>query len=266
MWIDVEGARVYAQTGGMPFEPTAPVAVLMHGAGLDHTIWQQQTRYLAHHGPSVLALDLPGHGRSEGDPKKTIEDLADWTVHLLDAAGVGKATLGGHSMGALGALETAARHGERIAALILAGATPAMPVHQDLLDAATANDHRAVEFITGWGFGTSAHRGGNIAPGIWMMGGGARLLERTRPGVIGIDLASCADYQNGLAAAGAVSCPTLLLLGQTDRMTPPRNAQSLQEAIPDCRTVILPDTGHMMMIEAPRDCLKAMASFLDSLN
>ena len=67
--------RVFASTGGRGLDRDAPLTVLIHGAGMDHSVWSLQTRYLAHHGRSVLAVDLPGHGRSGGEPLVTIEDL-----------------------------------------------------------------------------------------------------------------------------------------------------------------------------------------------
>ena len=229
---------------------------------MDQTVWQQQSRYLAHHGWNVFAVDLPGHGTSEGRALESVRAGADWVVSLLDAIGLPKATLVGHSLGALISLEVAGRYAERVDKLALLGVSPAMPVHQDLLDAASANEPIAGELIVGWGFGKQAHRGGNIAPGIWMMGGGNRLLQRSRPGVLGVDLAAANAYENGMGAAKAVRCPTLLLLGGVDRMTPAKSAAALQETIADCRTEILPDAGHMMMVEAPRVTLRTLIDFL----
>lgn len=265
MWIEVDGARAFANTGGRDFYPDLPAVVFVHGAGMDHTIWQQQTRYFAHHGRSVLAIDLPGHGRSDGEPRAAIAGLSDWLVALLDAVGAEKAAFVGHSMGALAALETAARYPARVSALALLGATPEIPVHGDLLDAAEADDQMAVDLIVSWAHGRRTHKGGNIAPGIWLMGGGGRLLERGAPGVLGIDLKACNDYADGLDAAAKVECPTLLLLGEADRMTPARNAGPLEEAIANCRKVILPEAGHMMSVEAPRETLKALHQFIEDV-
>ena len=168
----------------------------------------------------------------------------------------------GHSLGALISLETAARYGDKVEKLALLGVTPKMAVHQELLDAAKANEPIASELIVGWGFGKRAHRGGNIVPGIWMMGSGGRLLERSKPGVLGIDLAAANAYENGLAAAGSVRCPVLLLLGAADRMTPIKGATALQEVIADCQMEVLPGVGHMMMIEAPRETVRTLGTFL----
>ncbi len=109
--------------------------MFIHGAQNDHSVWVLQTRYFAHHGFGVLAVDLPGHGRSKGAPLTSVEAMADWLLALLDAAGVKQATLIGHSMGSLIALETAFRAPQRVARLALVGTAYPMKVSDTLLDA-----------------------------------------------------------------------------------------------------------------------------------
>ena len=92
--LQVDGARAFAATGGRPFDPRLPVTVFVHGAAFDHTVWKFQARYFAWHGGSVLALDLPGHGRSQGPPRATIPAMADWLAALMDAAGVARGRSG----------------------------------------------------------------------------------------------------------------------------------------------------------------------------
>jgi pimeloyl-ACP methyl ester carboxylesterase len=236
--------------------------MFLHGAGSDHTEWMLQTRFFAHHGRSVLAVDLPGHGRSAGQPLNRISDLADWTVGVLDAAGVATAALVGRSMGATIALETAARTPSRVRALALLGIAAKMPVHPDLQHAADTGDHAAVDLMASWGFGRKAHLGGAQVPGIWMLGAGMRLLERTMGGALAAGLAACNAYDGTLDAASRVTCPTLLLLGEIDRMTPPSAARDLAARIAGARTVILPRAGHMMMVEQPDPTINALAEII----
>src|SRR5258707_5782287 len=117
MQLSVNGIDTFVATGGRPFDPALPSVVMLHGAGFDHTTWALHSRWFAHHGFSVLAPDLPGHGRSSGAPLSTIAAMADWTAVLIEAAGAAKARLVGHSMGSLIALETAARHPARTSPL-----------------------------------------------------------------------------------------------------------------------------------------------------
>lgn len=258
MELQVADQTVYAYTGNRPFRDHQPVLVFLHGAGMDHSVWLLQSRYFAHHGYSVLAVDLPGHGRSAGEALESIPALADWTVALVDAAAVEQVALVGHSMGSLVALETAARHPTRVRALALLGTAVPMPVGPPLLAAAQRNDHAAIDMITLWGLGVRAHLGGNRVPGLWMMGGAERLLERAAPGVLYRDLQACNDYQQGLESAANVNCPVHLILGRDDRMTPVKAARELQARLTTVNTQVLTNCGHMMMVESPDETLDAL--------
>jgi pimeloyl-ACP methyl ester carboxylesterase len=258
MQLSVNGHEIFAATGGRAFDASLPTIVLLHGAGFDHTTWALHSRWFAHHGFGVLAPDLPGHGRSAGAPLSTIAEMADWTAALLDASGVAKARLIGHSMGSLIALETAARHPAKVSGLSLIGTAATMTVGPDLLKAAEANDHAAVDMVSIWGLGFQAELGGSLAPGLWMHSGAQRVLEKCRPGVLFNDLAACNAYQNALAAAAQVSVPASFILGERDMMTPLKAGKALAAATPNSRTVVLSGAGHMMMVERPDELLAAL--------
>jgi pimeloyl-ACP methyl ester carboxylesterase len=258
MQLNVNGVDTFVATGGKPFDPSLPTVLFLHGAGMDHTAWAQHDRWFAHHGYNVLAPDLPGHGRSAGALLPDIAEMADWTSALLDASGAKQAKLIGHSMGSLIALELAARHPASVSALVLVATAAAMTVGPDLLKAAEANDHAAVDMVAIWGLGQAAGLGGSLAPGLWMHGGAQRLLERCRDGVLFNDLAACNSYQNAAAAAATVKVPATLVLGERDMMTPAKAGRALAAAIPNARTVVLRGAGHMMMAERPDELLAAL--------
>jgi pimeloyl-ACP methyl ester carboxylesterase len=258
MQLSVNGFEAFVATGGREFDSSLPTIVLLHGAGFDHTTWALHSRWFAHHGFGVLAPDLPGHGRSAGAPLPTIADMADWTAALLDAAGASKAKLVGHSMGSLIALETAARHPARVTALSLIGTTATMTVGPDLLKAAEANDHAAIDMVSIWGLGFQAELGGSLAPGLWMHSGAQRVLEQCRPGVLFNDLSACNAYQGAPAAAAGITVPATFILGERDMMTPVKGGKALAAAVPNSRTVVLRGAGHMMMVEQPDELLAAL--------
>jgi pimeloyl-ACP methyl ester carboxylesterase len=258
MLLSVNGAETFVATGGREFDPALPTVVLLHGAGFDHTTWALHSRWFAHHGYGVLAPDLPGHGRSSGAALATIADMADWTAALLEAAGATKARLVGHSMGSLIALETAARHPAKVSGLSLIGTAATMTVGPDLLRAAEANDHAAIDMVSIWGLGFQAELGGSLAPGMWMHSGAQRVLEKCRPGVLFNDLSACNAYQGALAAAAKVIVPTTLILGERDMMTPAKAGKTLAAAIPNAKTIVLSGAGHMMMVERPDELLAAL--------
>jgi len=262
MKLTVDGCDVYAYTGARAFVAALPTLVFVHGAAHDHSVWALQSRYFAHHGCNVLALDLPGHGRSTGAPLASVDAIADWLPRVLDAAGVKTAALIGHSMGGLAVLACAARFPERVTRIALLGPAVPMPVSDVLRAAARADDHVAFELINGWSHSAAKQLGGNQVPGMWMTGAAMRLMERSRPGVLYADLVACDAYAEGLDAAARVYCPALLIVGERDLMAPPKGAQALQAALRDMRVVILPGTGHAMMAEQPDAVLDALRGFL----
>ena len=264
MELTVAGRTVNVGTGGRSHTGGVPV-VLIHGAGMDRTVWQFQARALAGHGYDVYAVDLPGHGGSQGPPPTDIEGYADWLVGFLDAAGIDQAVLVGHSMGSLIAIDVAARHPDRVLALVLLGVAAEMPVHPDLLAAAAADEHRAFELVASWSHAKAAHAGHHPTPGLWMMGASLRLLERSAPGVLHNDLAACDRYGDAAGRAAGIAAPTLFVLGEQDLMTRPAAARPLTDAIAGTRVELLEGVGHMMMVEAPDRVIDAIVAFVDTV-
>jgi pimeloyl-ACP methyl ester carboxylesterase len=261
MELTIGGRKVYAATGGRPFDAAKPAVIFIHGAGQDHINWQLPARWFAWNGYAVLAPDLPGHGRSDGPPLETIQDMAQWIGRLMDAAKVEKAALVGHSMGGAIAVEAAADMPERAARIALLGTSLAMPVNETLLTAARDAPEQAHQMITAWSHGPSAKIGGNPAPGMWMSGSTMALLARNRPGALYAAFNACNVWKTGAEAASRVRCPALVLIGASDSMTPPKIGRALAEKIPASRTVIIPGSGHMMMSEAPDAVLDALIGF-----
>ena len=275
MWFDVNGRRAYAYTGGRSFDPAAPVVVFVHGAQHDHSVWILQSRYLAHHGRAVLAVDLPGHGRSAGPALATVEEMADWLLALLSAAGASKAALVGHSMGSLIALEAAARAPGMVSRLALLGTAMPMKVSDVLLNAARDNEPDAFAMINTWSHSSLTHRPGAPAPGFSVYWQNRRLMERQAPGVLFNDFNACNAYDHGLAAADGVRCPALVVSGARDMMTPPKAARELLERLRAAsagqsgdakaappRVVTIPSCGHNMMAERPDLVLEALREFV----
>jgi pimeloyl-ACP methyl ester carboxylesterase len=261
MELRVDGRKVFAATGGKPFDPKLPAIVFIHGASFDHTVWVLQARWFAWHGRAVLAVDLPGHGRSEGPLLDTVPAMADWTIRLLGAAGVKQAALAGHSMGSLVALDAAARFPERVSKIAMLGAAYPIRVNDELLASARADEHLSKDLINAWGFGRAAQLGQHRVPGLWMMRGGLRTLEQSGEGVLYNDLAACNAWTDGEARAAAVKCPALFVLGERDMMTPVKSGEALAAKL-KADVVVLPGVGHIMMEEAPDETLDALRRFL----
>ena len=267
MFFKVNDANIYAYTGGKPFDAARPTVVLIHGVLNDHSVWALQSRYLAHHGWNVLAIDLPGHCRSGGEAPASVEAAADFIAALLDAAGVQRAALVGHSWGSLIALEAAARLQERISHLALVGTAYPMKVSPALIEAALNTPEKALRMVNVFSRNTLAPPSG---AGFWVYGAGlalGRRVLRSNPqvNVFHRGFVACDSYANGEQAMARTTCPVLFALGAADQMTPPKAAQGL---IATARStgqrvqVLPPPSAHNQMSAAPDETLMALRDFL----
>lgn len=254
MIVEVDGLEAHAATGGVELSGDDPAMVLIHGAGMDATVWQQQTRFLAHKGLRAAAVDLPGHGRSAGEPLTDIAAMAHWVARFIEAAKLRPANVVGHSMGSFIALELARLHPDLVSSLVLMGTATAMPVHPELLNASELELPKAAALMASWGHAKPAHIGLNPTPGQWMLGGVRALVENSAPGALTVDFSACAAYGDAVEAAKSISCPVAVIVGLADKMTPAKSAAALTAEVPqELLTVTkLADVGHMMMIEDPR--------------
>ena len=266
MQIQLPDHPLYAYTGGKDFDPAKPTVVFIHGVLNDHSVWILQSRYLAHHGWNVLAIDLPGHGKSGGEPPATVEAASATIVAMLDALGVAQAALVGHSFGSLIALETAARAPARVSHLVLVGTACPMRVSPALLESSVSAPMKAIEMVNTFSHATLAPPPSALGPGTWLYGGSRALMRRVlasnpRVNVFYTGFKACDDYANGEAAMAQVQCPTLFVLGSLGQMTPPKAAQSLIGRASNAQVVVLP-AGHSLMTEAPDGVLQALQDFL----
>lgn len=236
----------YVHTGGSDRTEGHPV-VLVHGAGMDHTVWRFQTRWLANRGYRVLAPDLAGHGASPGPARNTVPEWGEWLCSVLVERRATPATIVGHSMGSLIAVEAAAQQPDLIEGLVLVGTSPQMDVHPALMGAAEADNDLASHLLAGWSF-SAAFGGGHPEPGTWEQGGVVRLLQRAAPGLLATDLNAS---RSGVSRADELTTDTLVVAGANDRITPAARAEELAAVIPGSRVIVLPGVGHQPMLQVP---------------
>jgi pimeloyl-ACP methyl ester carboxylesterase len=261
MKLDIHGHEAFVYTGGKPFDASLPTVVLVHGALNDHSVWNLLARWLAHHGFGVLAPDLPGHQRSAGPALTSVSDMADWLLAVLDAAGVARATLGGHSMGSLVALEAAGRAPDRAERLLMFGTTYPMKVSPALLDTSLADPAKAIEMVVSFSHSTLAAKPSFPGPGIYLRSGSHRLMHSVLAAqgdraLFHTDFAACNGYAGAEAAAARIACPVHLILGRADQMTPARSTAALAQML-KAEVQAVPG-GHQLMAEAPEETLAAM--------
>src|SRR3954464_15919620 len=262
MELVVEVRRAFAYTASHASDPHKPSLVFVHGAGLDHSLFGLQSRYFGYHGRNVLALDLPGHGRPEGPPLPTIHAMADWLFAVLDAHGIAAASIVGHSMGALVALEAANRGPQRVERIACIGIAYPMKVSEAFLEAARKNEQTAFDMETIWGHAAQVPFGGNPNPGMWMYGDMLARLSRLAPGVLYNHLKACNDYVSDFAG---VKCPVLFILGRRDVMMPPRAAAALTQKLANTRVEVVELSGHSLMAEAPGETLDTLVEFFSEI-
>ena len=239
-----------------------PPVLLLHGAGGDHSTFRFLTRALANRGFRALAPDLPGHGASPPPAANTIEEMAEVTATLVAALDLNQVGIIGYSMGSLVGLELASSRPDLVGKLMLVATSGTMAVNPGLLEAAEQRSPRAVDMMVDWIHRGADQLGGHPQPGSWSRGITRRLLERAlRTGTLAVDLRACAAYP-GAERAPKVTCPTLVLVGAADVMTPPEAGAALASAIPGAELVELPGAGHGMVFDRPGELLELAASFL----
>lgn len=266
MYAEVNGKRVFATTGGKPFEPGKPAVVFLHGSGFDHTVWNLQSRFFAFRDYSVLALDLPGHTNSEGPPLGSIEEMAEWLHSVFEALKVADVSLVAHSQGCLVALEYASRYADRLRSMSLITSGLATPVNEALLDAAKNRPDEAIAMMTGWGFGHAGHFGLGPVPGNAMVTAGQKVMRRNTPEALLADLNACNHYVNGAAAAAAVRCPVQVIVAGKDRMAPKKATDALISGLDNPEVAHIPDSGHIVPQEAPNRCRQLLQRFIFTHN
>ncbi len=232
---------------------TRPAVVLVHGAGGHALHWPPPVRHLP--GYRVYALDLPGHGASSGPGEPTIEGYGARLLAWADAVGLPQAVWVGHSMGGAIVQYLALAHPHRVLGLGLIGTGARLRVHPLILEGLSRPEtfSATVERVIRWSFSpASDQRLRQLA---------AQRMAATPPEVLHDDFAACHRF-DVLDRVAEIRCPTLVLCGADDQMTPPRYAQYLAQQIPNAQWVLVPQAGHMVMLEQPQAVAQALRHFL----
>ena len=270
MEFNVNGHVTYCYTGGKTLDPAKPTVVFIHGGLHDHSVWILQSRYFANHGWNVLVPDLPGHCRSKGAPPVSVEAAAEFVIGLIRAAGMGAVSLVGHSFGSLTAMEAASCEPALVNKLALIGTAFPMKVSDALLEGSISTPVKAMKQVNLFSRSTLAAPPSTLGPGTWVYGGSLALAKRVfasnpNANVFHASFKACDDYAGGETAMAKVQCPVLFILGSVDQMTPPKAAQGLIKAAKQrgaVPKVVMVNSGHHQMSEAPEETLAALREFL----
>ncbi len=250
-------ANLYYHLYAEKEESRRPPVVLIHGAGGTHLHWPPEIRRMP--GNRVLALDLPGHGRSTGRGYQSISAYAQVVLEWLEAVGIYSAVFVGHSMGSAVAINLALDHPMHVTALGLIGGGARLRVAPALLDGASSPTtfHRTVETITSCSFSEKTPAR--------LIELAARRMGETRPSVLHGDFLAC-DAFDEMDRISQIRKPTLIVCGNDDRMAPLRYSQFLAKNIAGAALKPIPEAGHMVMLENPQAVAKIMADFLSPIS
>ena len=194
MIFQVDNKSVFASDSGQGIDKKKATIVLLHGSGLSHIVWSLTEQYLSNQNYNILAIDLPGHGNSEGDCLKSIEEISDWLEKIFNELNISKITIIGHSQGCLEALEYSFKYPKRVKNLVFVGGSYRMPVNQNLIDLAEDGDNQAVNLMMKWSYeGSKKFIGGNPVK---------KIINSPRDirEILAPDLIACNKYKNGSVA------------------------------------------------------------------
>jgi pimeloyl-ACP methyl ester carboxylesterase len=225
--------------------------LFVHGAGGTHRHWGSQLQGLT--GVGRYAVDLPGHGRSDGPGRASIGAYAEVLLQLLETLNLARVTLVGHSMGGAIGQYMALNHPSCVERLVLVGSGARLRVLPSLLAGLLQDFPASVEMILAW-----AYSGRTPADLVHL--GQEEWLEND-PQVVHDDFAAC-DAFDVMERLGEIRRPTLVLCGEEDRLTPLKYARYLQGHIPGATLTVIPQAGHMVMLEQPEAVNKAIEEFL----
>jgi pimeloyl-ACP methyl ester carboxylesterase len=251
--ISVGGQKAY-YVQRRPVQARQPAVVLIHGAGGTHQQWLYQVRDLP--AAATFALDLPGHGRSEGAGRTLVAAYGDWLLGFLDGLGLEQAVLAGHSMGGAIALDVALRFPQRVAGLALVATGARLRVVPAILDGLQQDPQQAIRVIAECSYSAET------PPETVRLG--RRQMEAGDPEVLRGDFLAC-DLFDLRGRLGEIAAPATVVCGTQDRMTPVKYATFLQENLPRASLQLVEGAGHMVLVERPQAVVQALATLLETL-
>ncbi len=252
--IDTPTGGVWYAESRSPAQEDRPPLVLVHGAGGSHLHWSAQLRRLPL--TRVLAVDLPGHGRSPGPGREEVGAYAQGVVELLNAIEIERAVVCGHSMGGAIALYLALEHSHRTAGAVLVGSGAKLRVASALLDGVLEHHELALQLFVDWSFSQEAPAE--------LKQKGIEAMRDVDPRVLRGDLVAC-DRFDVRHRLGEIDKPVLVVGGAEDKMTPLRFSTYLQEHIASAKLHVVQGAGHMMALERPDEVASAVSDFVSQL-
>lgn len=265
--IDAQQVSIYGKSNQAHIDNSKPSVIFIHGVLNDHSVWDDvllplATSFLG--GINVIAIDLPGHSHSTGQPPASVEEAADTLLAWLDSAGIERVALAGHSFGSLIALEAAARAPARVTHVALLGTASPMRVSPMLLESSVNDPIAAIDMVNNFSFSLKPPPPPELMQQVFAKGQ-HKSASDAATNIFHTGLNACNSYQNATSAITKVTAPLLFIVGDKDKMTPPKAAQVLVVAAMQAGksvTQVNVVAGHAMMVEAPVKIVQALHAFL----
>ena len=257
MKITLQNKSVYASDAGKGINNSKDTIVFLHGSGLSHIVWSLAEQFFSSKNFNVLSLDLPGHGNSDGPCLDSIEKITDWLENVFDKLKLKDLILVGHSQGCLEILEYSYKYKERLKKLVFIGGSNKMPVHPDLIELAQNGHSDAVKLMMKWGYeGSKKFIGGNPVE---------KIIQSPRDisEILAVDLKACNNYSNGSESAKDIDFPSMLILGELDKMINLEAGKKFSNLIKNSTTHVIKGCGHMIMIEKAFEMREKILEFLN---
>ena len=257
MIFQLENKNVHASDSGQGIDTKKDTIVFLHGSGLSHIVWSLAEQFFSSKNFNVLSLDLPGHGNSDGPCLDSIEKIADWLENVFDKLKLKDLILVGHSQGCLEILEYSNKYKDRLKKLVFIGGSSKMPVHPDLIELAQNGHSDAVKLMMKWGYeGSKKFIGGNPVE---------KIIQSPRDisEILAVDLKACNNYSNGSEAAKDIDFPSMLILGELDKMINLEVGKKFSNLIKNSTTHVIKGCGHMIMIEKAFEMREKILEFLN---
>ena len=257
MIFELENKSVHASDAGQGIDNSKDTIVFLHGSGLSHIVWSLAEQFFSSKNFNVFSLDLPGHGNSEGPCLNSIEKISDWLEKVFKKLNLNNLIIIAHSQGCLEALEYSIKYKNRLKKIVFVGGSYSMPVNKDLIDLASNGDSDAVKLMMKWGYeGSKKFIGGNPVE---------KIIQSPRDirEILAVDLIACNNYQNGSEAAMKISCPTMFIFGEFDKMVNLESGEKFSNLVKNSITHIIKGSGHMIMIEKAFEMREKILEFLN---
>lgn len=254
-YFNVDSVKIACWINRRSFEEKNPCLFFIHGSGGDHSLWSFQYAGLSK-GFNIIAVELPGHGRSEGDGEDDINKYALWVKKLLSIMKLKNVVIVGHSLGAAIALHFASNFEEMIKGVVAVGGGLKMPVNPTIFELLKTMPETAFDLICK--FSLAKDNRSILSETL------KKSLTETKIEILYKDLAAC-DKMDLTDQVGKIKLPSLIICGKEDKMTPPELSRHIASSIGGSKICLIEGAGHMVMMERPEDFNNALIMFAQTI-